>query len=81
MDVGTGAGLPGIPLAICLPNHDFVLVDSNSKKTRFLTQVKVALDLTNLKVVHDRVSKPSRRGGLIKCFAERLSRLTHWCRQ
>ncbi|MEJ6670392.1 MAG: 16S rRNA (guanine527-N7)-methyltransferase [Candidatus Azotimanducaceae bacterium] len=55
MDVGTGAGLPGIPLAICLPNHDFVLVDSNSKKTRFLTQVKVALDLTNLKVVHDRV--------------------------
>jgi 16S rRNA (guanine527-N7)-methyltransferase len=55
IDVGTGAGLPGIPLAICLPNQDFVLVDSNSKKTRFLTQAKVALGLQNLTVIHNRV--------------------------
>lgn len=55
IDVGTGAGLPGIPLAICLPTQNFVLVDSNSKKTRFLIQVKMALGLQNLTVVHDRV--------------------------
>ena len=62
IDVGTGAGLPGIPLAICLPNQDFVLVDSNSKKTRFLTQVKAVLGLTNLTVVHDRVEAISAGG-------------------
>ena len=55
IDVGTGAGLPGIPLSICLPDAEFVLVDSNSKKTRFLTHVKMALGLARLSVVHDRV--------------------------
>ncbi|MDG1112409.1 MAG: 16S rRNA (guanine(527)-N(7))-methyltransferase RsmG [Pseudomonadales bacterium] len=62
VDVGTGAGLPGIPLAICLPNQRFVLVDSNSKKTRFLTQAKVALGLKNLTVIHDRVEAMPARG-------------------
>lgn len=62
VDVGTGAGLPGIPLAICLPKQRFVLVDSNSKKTRFLTQAKVALGLQNLTVIHDRVEAIPARG-------------------
>lgn len=55
LDVGSGAGLPGVPLAIVLPEHSFTLLDSNGKKTRFLTQVKAALDLQNLQVVHERI--------------------------
>jgi 16S rRNA (guanine527-N7)-methyltransferase len=55
LDVGTGAGLPGIPLAIARPAWSFTLLDSNSKKTRFVTQVRLELGLENLSVVHDRV--------------------------
>ena len=55
IDVGTGAGLPGVPLAIVLPQHEFHLLDSNGKKTRFLFQVKTALCLDNLVVHHERV--------------------------
>lgn len=55
IDVGTGAGLPGIPLAIALPENDFVLIDSNNKKTRFLTQVRINLGLANIEVVNQRV--------------------------
>lgn len=55
IDVGSGAGLPGIPLAIALPKSHFVLIDSNGKKTRFLTHVKIALGLGNVDVVKQRV--------------------------
>ena len=55
LDVGSGAGLPGIPLAIARPNVDFVLIDSSGKKTRFLTQVKITLKLENVVVVRQRV--------------------------
>jgi 16S rRNA (guanine527-N7)-methyltransferase len=55
IDVGAGAGLPGIPLAIVLPQHEFDLLDSNGKKTRFLFQVKTALRLDNMRVHHQRV--------------------------
>lgn len=51
IDVGTGAGLPGVPLAILFPERAFHLLDSNGKKTRFLFQVKTALGLDNM-VVH-----------------------------
>lgn len=54
-DIGTGAGLPGIPLAICLPDCQFTLVDSNSKKTRFVQQAVLELKLGNVQVVHSRV--------------------------
>ncbi len=54
LDVGTGAGLPGIILAIMLPEQQFTLLDSNGKKTRFLVQAKAALQLSNVEVVHSR---------------------------
>ncbi len=54
-DIGTGAGLPGIPLAIFLPDVEFILVDSNSKKTRFVQQVILELKLKNVTVLHKRV--------------------------
>ncbi len=54
IDIGTGAGLPGIPLAICRPDLSFTLVDSNSKKTRFVQQAVLELRLTNVEVVHSR---------------------------
>lgn len=56
-DIGTGAGLPGIPLAIFSPNVKFTLVDSNSKKTRFVQQAIVELKLDNVSVIHSRVEK------------------------
>lgn len=55
LDVGSGGGMPGIPLAIMFPNKHFTLLDSNGKKTRFLTQVILELKLPNVVVVNDRV--------------------------
>lgn len=51
LDVGTGAGLPGVPMAILYPQREVHLLDSNGKKTRFLFQVKTDLCLDNM-VVH-----------------------------
>ena len=81
-DVGTGAGLPGIPLAIYLPDTHFVLLDSNGKKTRFLQQVVNQLDLKNVEVVQDRVEKyqPQERFDVVisRAFADlnRMCRVT-----
>ncbi len=55
IDVGTGGGLPGIPLAIMFPEKNFTLLDSAGKKTRFLFQVKTLLKLDNVQVENRRV--------------------------
>ncbi|MCK9563248.1 MAG: 16S rRNA (guanine(527)-N(7))-methyltransferase RsmG [Bacteroidales bacterium] len=54
IDVGTGPGLPGIPLAIALPDRHFTLLDSNGKRVRFLFQVRTALGLDNVDEVQAR---------------------------
>ena len=55
IDVGTGAGLPGVPLAIFMPDVQFTLLDSNSKKTRFVQQSIMELNLSNIEIIHGRV--------------------------
>ncbi|MCX7121931.1 MAG: 16S rRNA (guanine(527)-N(7))-methyltransferase RsmG [Gammaproteobacteria bacterium] len=54
VDVGSGAGLPGIPLAVYFPEKNFTLIDSVGKKTRFISQAVRELGLTNVTVLHSR---------------------------
>ena len=57
LDIGTGAGLPGIPLAIACPERDFVLLDSSSKKLRFVQQTLGILNLDNVTLEDSRVEE------------------------
>lgn len=85
LDIGTGAGLPGIPLAITHPDQHWVLLDKNSKKTRFLTQVIAELKLAHVSAVHSRGEdfQPAycfdsilgRAFGSIRLFAETTGHL------
>jgi 16S rRNA (guanine527-N7)-methyltransferase len=69
LDVGSGAGLPGIPLAMYYPQLEFVLLDSNGKKTRFLQQMQIELGLANVTVVQSRVEDYVGQFTLIMCRA------------
>ena len=54
IDIGTGAGFPGMVLAICNPNINFTLMDSVGKKTKFLEKIKILLLLKNVEVINGR---------------------------
>lgn len=55
VDAGTGAGLPGIPLALCCPERQFQLIDSNGKKIRFVRNAIRTLSLSNVEAVQSRL--------------------------
>ncbi|RVU84183.1 16S rRNA (guanine(527)-N(7))-methyltransferase RsmG [Leucothrix sargassi] len=63
LDVGSGAGLPGIPLSIIQPDRQFTMLDTNGKKTRFIQQAIIELGLPNASVVQSRVAewKPEKK--------------------
>ena len=63
LDVGSGAGLPGIPLALVLPDSRVTLLEANHKKAAFLKQAQIELNLGNVEVVCERVEawRPGRR--------------------
>lgn len=86
MDVGTGAGFPGIPLAIMNPDVQFVLLDSLNKRIRFILEVKDALGLTNLEAYHGRAEDfgrmPEYREQFDICVSRavaNLSSLSEFC--
>jgi 16S rRNA (guanine527-N7)-methyltransferase len=81
LDVGSGGGLPGIPLAICAPQRRLTLLDSNQKKTAFLRQVAAELALTNVTVVTTRAEdwQPARTFDVITARAlSELAELVSW---
>ena len=59
-DLGTGAGFPGIPMAIAYPNIQFTLIDSLNKRIKFLQEVVVALGLKNVTLIHARAEEAGR---------------------
>lgn len=84
IDVGTGPGLPGIPLAIVRPDAHFTLLDSLGKRVRFLRQVQHELGLTNVTPVQSRVeewpAEPPFDGVISRAFAS-LNDMVSWCHQ
>ncbi len=85
-DLGSGGGLPGIPLAICFPEIRFTLIDSNSKKTRFLTHAINTLKIKNATAARSRI-EDYRPDSLYDCLISRafaspdviLSTSSHLC--
>lgn len=82
IDVGTGPGLPGIPLSIVRPESHFTLLDSLGKRVRFLRQVQHELKLTNIEPVQSRVedfpAEPPFDGVISRAFAS-LNDMVSWC--
>lgn len=83
IDVGTGPGLPGIPLSIVRPESHFTLLDSLGKRVRFLRQVQHELKLENITPVQSRVeafpAEPPFDGVISRAFAS-LNDMVSWCK-
>ncbi len=82
LDIGTGGGFPGIPLAIMYPEVSFVLVDSIGKKVKVVAEVVEAIGLNNVIAVHGRAEDMAGRYNYAVTRAvARLSNLVVWCRR
>jgi 16S rRNA (guanine527-N7)-methyltransferase len=74
LDVGSGAGYPGIPLALCLPGCRVTMVEAVAKKCAFISRAAALLGLRNVEVIHGRVER--KRGVALRPFATVISRAT-----
>ncbi|WP_339768347.1 16S rRNA (guanine(527)-N(7))-methyltransferase RsmG [uncultured Paraglaciecola sp.] len=82
IDVGTGPGLPGIPLAIMLPDTHFILLDSLGKRVRFMKQVAYELKIDNIMPVQSRVEdfvSPHQLNGVLSRAFASLNDMLSWC--
>lgn len=86
VDIGTGAGFPGLPLAIVSPDKHFVLADSLNKRIRIIDDILQALNVTNVTAVHGRAEEMARKKEYREAFdfcvsraVSRLSVLSEYC--
>ncbi len=74
LDLGSGPGFPGLPLAIVLPQTKFVLLDARRKKTIFLTFTSQKLGLENVEIIHLHLSQGNARTVFERCFPAMITR-------
>ncbi|MAW93972.1 MULTISPECIES: 16S rRNA (guanine(527)-N(7))-methyltransferase RsmG [unclassified Leeuwenhoekiella] len=79
LDVGTGGGFPGVPLAILFPETQFHLVDSIGKKIKVVDEVVAGLGLTNVKTTNDRVENvPGSYDFIVSRAVAQMETFVHW---
>ncbi|MCC4212749.1 16S rRNA (guanine(527)-N(7))-methyltransferase RsmG [Leeuwenhoekiella parthenopeia] len=79
LDVGTGGGFPGVPLAIMFPETQFHLVDSIGKKIKVVDEVVAGLGLTNVKTTNDRVENvPGSYDFIVSRAVAQMETFVHW---
>ncbi len=80
LDVGTGAGIPGLLLALAQPDKNWTLLDSNQKKIRFLRHVKAQLNIENISIVQARVETHKEEAGYSSIVCRAFSSLVDFVR-